>query len=322
METPDSTPTPSAYGPVPSRRLGRSLGINNIPAKRCTYSCVYCQIGLTHDMRADRGLQYPPADVVRTVTEHVRQVRSRGEVIDYLSFVPTGEPTLDENLGHEILALKELGLKIAVITNGSLITRPDVRDDLAAADWVSLKVDAVDPRLWRRIDRPHGRLDLAAIQDGMRTFARTFTGTLATETMLVDGLNDDDHTLRDVAAFLAELHPGVSFLSVPIRPPASAGVQPPGPDTINRAYQLFRERLDTVELLLGYEGNEFATTGRARDDLLGITAVHPMKRDAVEVLLDRTGESWAVVDELLAAGDLVASSFDDETFYVRSPRRA
>lgn len=317
MVTSEPSDTPSAYGPVPSRRLGRSLGINNIPSKVCTYSCTYCQVGLTRDMNADRRTLYAPEAVIEEVTSRVRLLRDQGKSIDYLSFVPNGEPTLDENLGSEIRALKRLEIPIAVITNGSLLTREDVREDLAAADWVSVKVDAVDERIWRRIDRPRGGLDLAAIRDGMRQFARGFEGVLVTETMLVRGVNDGEDSVRGVAAFLAELSPANSFLSVPTRPPAKAGVRPPEATAVNRAYQIFRERLDRVELLLGYEGNEFASTGRADEDLLGITAVHPMKRDAVQALLARTGDEWTVVDGLIAAGDLAAVAYGDDTFYVR-----
>ena len=131
-----------AFGPVPSRRLGRSLGINNIPPKVCTYSCIYCQVGRTLDMQVERRSFYNPDDIAAEVREKVEKAKAVGESIDYLTFVPDGEPTLDANLGREIELLRPLGLKIAVISNGSLITRTDVRDELMQADWVSLKVDS------------------------------------------------------------------------------------------------------------------------------------------------------------------------------------
>jgi wyosine [tRNA(Phe)-imidazoG37] synthetase (radical SAM superfamily) len=124
-----------AFGPVPSRRLGRSLGINNIPPKVCTYSCVYCQVGKTTRMQVDRMPFYDPEAVCRDVRRQIADARRKGEAIDYLTFVPDGEPTLDVNLGNEIELLKSLGLKIAVITNGALAWRKDVRADLAKADW-------------------------------------------------------------------------------------------------------------------------------------------------------------------------------------------
>ncbi|MBD3221031.1 radical SAM protein [bacterium] len=312
---------PSVFGPVPSRRLGRSLGIDNVPAKTCDYGCVYCQVGTTRVMQAERTTLYPPWAVVEAVSGRVGQLRELGETVDYLTFVPTGEPTLDVHLGREIRELAVLGLLIAVITNGSLVQRPDVRAELGAADWVSVKVDAVDARTWRRINRPHGGLVLDEILDGLREFARQYDGTLGTETMLVRGLNDDDETLRTVAAFLAELGPDVAYVSVPTRPPARADVVPPPAGRLNRAFQVFSAALDRVELLLGYEGDAFGATGDAATDLLSITAVHPMRTSAVADLLARDGADWSVVDPLLAAGDLVAVDHGGETYYLRRARR-
>jgi len=111
-----------AFGPVPSRRLGRSLGINNIPPKTCSYSCVYCQLGKTSNMLVKRQSFYKPEDVLREVKRKVHEASLRDERIDYLTFVPDGEPTLDINIGEEISLLKRIGIPIAVITNASLLT--------------------------------------------------------------------------------------------------------------------------------------------------------------------------------------------------------
>ena len=200
-----------AFGPVPSRRLGRSLGINNIPPKLCTYSCVYCQLGRTPRMQVERQTFYKPERIVRAVRDKVEGAREAGEAIDYLTFVPDGEPTLDINLGCEIELLKLLRVKIAVITNGSLIWREGVREALMKADWVSLKVDSVREDVWRRVDRPYGALRLGLILRGALTFAREFEGQLVTETMLVEGLNDGSDHIREVADFLAELRPAAAL---------------------------------------------------------------------------------------------------------------
>ena len=117
------------FGPVPSRRLGRSLGINNIPPKICTYSCVYCQLGRTIKMQADRRAFYETEKVFQDVKNKVEKAKGKGETIDYLTFVPDGEPTLDINLGREIELLRPLGIKVAVISNSSLIWREDVIAD-------------------------------------------------------------------------------------------------------------------------------------------------------------------------------------------------
>ncbi len=121
------------FGPVPSRRLGRSLGINNIPPKICTYSCVYCQLGRTIKMQADRRAFYETEKVFQDVKNKVEKAKGKGETIDYLTFVPDGEPTLDINLGREIELLRPLGIKVAVISNSSLIWREDVIADFDQA---------------------------------------------------------------------------------------------------------------------------------------------------------------------------------------------
>ena len=128
------------FGPVPSRRLGRSLGINNIPFKNCSYSCIYCQLGPTRNLCHTRGSFYKPEEIRAAVLAKMEQVNNYSEKIDYLTFVADGEPTLDINLGKTIALLKKTGLKIAVISNASLIGNSAVQDDLRDADWVSLKI--------------------------------------------------------------------------------------------------------------------------------------------------------------------------------------
>lgn len=309
-----------AFGPVPSRRLGRSLGINNIPPKVCTYSCVYCQLGRTIKMQVDRCAFYQPEEIVKDVEQKIGNAREVGESIDYLTFVPDGEPTLDANLGHEIELLKPLGIRIAVITNASLIWREDVREDLMRADWVSLKIDSTREDIWRRINRPHRTLQFASILDGMLEFARAYRGELATETMLVKGVNDGDDYAKEVADFLAQLRPAKAYLSIPTRPPAEKWVQPPGEEVIHRAYQILSKRLDQVEYLIGYEGDAFAFTGDVEEDLLSITAVHPMRKGAVSEFLARARADWPVVHRLIAQDQLIEMEYEEKRFYMRRLR--
>lgn len=306
-----------AFGPIPSRRLGRSLGVNNIPAKVCTYSCVYCQVGRTTAMELERRAFFPPQVIRDDVAAKLESARRLGEDADYITFVADGEPTLDVNLGLELEFLRPLGVPLAVISNSSLISREDVRADLAGADWVSLKVDAVDEAPWRRVNRPHGKLRLEAILDGVRAFAVYFGGTLATETMLVKGLNDDLEHVRAVAAFVAELEPATAYLSVPTRPPAEEEVRPPSEETLARAYDAFAAAGLRTELLIGYPSDAFAYTGDVEEDILSVTAVHPMREEAVAELLAKAGAGWGAVERLVADGLLAAVTFGGRKFYVR-----
>jgi wyosine [tRNA(Phe)-imidazoG37] synthetase (radical SAM superfamily) len=272
-------------------------------------------------MQVDRQCFYEPERIVREVQDKVDKARERGESIDYLTFVPDGEPTLDVNLGREIEGLGPLGIKTAVISNASLIWREDVREDLAKADWVSLKVDAASTQTWRHVNRPHGNLHLDDIQAGMLAFAQDYDGVLATETMLVSGTNDDQETLMEVAEFLARLGPDRAYLAIPTRPPAEPWAHGPDERMINRAYQIISERVDHVEYLIGYEGNEFAFTGDIEEDLLSITSVHPMREDAVDAFLERAEGDWAAVQRLVTEGQLVEVDYRDHRYYLRKLNR-
>ena len=306
------------FGPVPSRRLGRSLGINNIPPKTCTYSCVYCQIGRTNHMQIDRDYFYDPSDIINEVEEKLKLSRMKNEKIDYLTFVPDGEPTLDSGLGEEIDHLRHSGSRIAVITNSSLLWMPEVREDLSKADLVSVKIDTVLPDVWRRIDRPHNRLDLKKILDGIRLFANSFEGELITETMLAAGINDNKAGIEAVAQFIHTLQPSVSYISAPTRPPSESWVEPPEEETLNLVYMKFYEILDRVKFLISYEGTDFALTGNVEDDLLAITSVHPMREDAVRELLRKADADMSVAEKLIEKGLLVKTEFGGNYFYLRS----
>ena len=306
-----------AFGPVPSRRLGRSLGVNNIPPKKCTYSCIYCQVGAIGKIQLERRELYWPEIIVREVEKKVKKTMEQGESIDYLAFVPDGEPTLDIHLGDEIDLLRSFGVKIGVISNASLIWREDVRKDLMKADWVSLKVDAVDKKIWRRINRPHRDLQLPVIQEGMLQFAREYTGKLVTETMLVKNVNDSIIHLKDVADFLSQLSPAKAYLSIPTRPPAEKWVLPPGEEALTAAYQTVSEHFENVECLFGYEGNAFSLTGDVENDLLSIVSVHPMREEAVQKFLNRAGKDWSLIHNLVNQNQLLATEYEGKTYFIR-----
>ena len=310
------------FGPIPSRRLGRSLGINNIPPKICTYSCIYCQIGKTSNMEIQPQVFYPPSKIFSEVQKKVEKSREKGESIDYLTFVPDGEPTLDINLGQEIKLIKSLGIKIAVISNSSLIDQKQVRENLEEADLVSLKVDSAEEEIWRRVNHPHRSLSLKSILEGMLEFNRIFKGKIITETMLIKNINDDDQNIKKVADFLAKLKPSRSYLSLPIRPPADSRVQSPSEEVVNRSYNLFNEKIKQVECLIGYEGNAFAFTGEVEEDILSITLVHPMREEALKDFLKRAKSDWSIVEELIEQGKLVESEYEGHKFYIRKFKKS
>ena len=306
------------FGPIPSRRLGRSLGVNNIPPKICSYSCVYCQVGLTDSMSIERKEFYPPNEIFKEVSAKVKDLRGRGEKIDYISFVPDGEPTLDINLGKEISLLKPLGIKIAVITNSSLLNCENVRADLLQADWISIKIDTVDAKIWHKIDRPYGKLSLQELLIGIKTFAKDFKGILVTETMLVEGLNDGIESIKAAAEFIKKINPNTAYILVPTRPPAEEFVKPPSEENLNIAYQIFNSRISNVELLTGKEGIDFSYSSDAEKELLSILAVHPMRKDAVEKFLNKAKADWTLIDTLINKNMLKEVKYSGHKFLVRN----
>jgi wyosine [tRNA(Phe)-imidazoG37] synthetase (radical SAM superfamily) len=314
----DTSKTPMlTFGPVPSRRLGRSLGINNIPPKYCSYSCLYCQVGVTLHKEAELREFYQPDEIFQAVKTKISVAQAAGEKVDYLTFVPDGEPTLDIHLGETIDLLRALNIRIAVISNASLIWREDIQKVLNKADLVSLKVDTVDEELWVKINRPHEALKHSSILQGIRSFSNQYPGELITETMLLAGVNDSKEAVSGVADFLEEIQPSVAYVAIPTRPTAEAHVAPPDEDVVFQAYTIFTEKLEHVEYLIGYEGNEFAFSGDLEKDLLSITSVHPMREEAVREILQKAGSNWDSIQALLDSNKLKRVEFAGKSFYVR-----
>jgi len=307
------------FGPVPSRRLGRSLGMNNIPPKSCSYSCIYCQLGKTMDMTIARKSFYKPERIFEQVEEKVDEAVLRDELIDYLTFVPDGEPTLDINLGKDLSLLKQVGIPRAVITNASMFWQEEVKEDLLEADFVSVKVDTVSEDLWRRINRPHKDLKLNIILEGIIEFAKEFKGILVSETMLIDGIDygDEFEKLADFLLHLKRL--AKAYVAIPMRPPTERWVKPAKEETVNTAFQIFSKKLgaNRVEYLIGYEGNAFACTGKVREDLLSITAVHPIRKEAVKEFLRKANADWEVIEKLLYEEKLVVLEYEGNVYYMR-----
>jgi len=314
--SPDARPE-IAFGPVPSRRLGRSLGVNNIPPKLCTYSCVYCQLGPTQRTTVKRLPLRAPQEVFEAVARSVRRAHDAAEPIDYITFVADGEPTLDLRLGEAIDRLRPLGRRIAVITNASLLSRRPVRKALGRADWVSVKVDAADEVTWRVVNRPDRRLAFAEIVQGLEVFAATYRGTLVTESLLVRDANDNRMHVERLARFVGSLRPAVAYLGVATRPPAADWVRRPTEVALHNAFCHFSRWVPHVELLIGYEGNAFASTGDPRADLLAIAAVHPVREDAALELLKRSDAGADLLDRMVEEGELVRLGHDEHTFYLR-----
>ena len=304
------------FGPVPSRRLGNSLGINNIPVKKiCSYSCIYCQVGITKHYSVKREVFYDPMKIYTEVENQLNKIPGKP---DYLTFVADGEPTLDINLGKSIEKLRPFGIPIAVITNASLLNDPEVQTELSLADWVSVKIDVNEESSWKKLNRPHKDLSFDKYLEGLFLFSSIFKGKLASETMLVEGLNDQVDLIRSTATLIKQIQPFIAYISVPTRPPAVSSVKKPSETTINTAYQIFKEAGLNTELLIGFEGVNTGYTGNAIDDIMDMCAVHPIREDTMEEILKKDRADSTILQLLIDGNYIKKVAYNGMFFYIRN----
>lgn len=223
----------SVNGPFRSVRLGTVLSVGPAPWGSCNYRCGICHLALAH--RCRREACELPADVARSAGAALDRARRDGTPIDHVVIGGSGEPTLDVNLGATITALRALGAPVAVVSNGALLSRDDVRRELGLAEWVSLKIDAGRESTWRRLHRPHPSLRFELLVQGLRVFAAEFGGELHTETRLVDGVNTSLADLEATADVVSSLRPHTAWLE------PHSGAQPTQ-QLLERASTLFGER--------------------------------------------------------------------------------
>jgi len=262
------------YGPVPSRRLGQSLGIDPIPFKTCNYNCVYCQLGRTTPVTNERRDYFAPSAIMSEVEGELER-HEPGE-IDFVTFVGQGEPLLCAGLGKLIRSVKVLtDIPVAVITNGSLLYLPGIREELQIADVVIPTLDAADEETFQRLNRPWSSLRIDRIVAGLEAFRTAFSGQLWVEVMLLRGLNDREQVLQTLAEACERIRPDRIQLNVPIRPPAEEWVEPTNSDGLLRAMTILG---DVAEVVPPAEGM-FNIVGRDSlvEGIVDILRRHPMR---------------------------------------------
>jgi len=224
------------FGPVPSRRLGLSLGVDLIPPKTCSYDCLYCQIGKTTCKAIEPSAYVPVEAVIAELDETLAKVQP-----DYVTFSGSGEPTLHAGLGQLIAYVKErTRAKVAVLTNGSLLYRPEVRERLLQADMVMPTLSTVREETYRAIHQPHEHLNVAGLLSGLKSLRKTFRGQLFIEVMLLAGFNDRDEEIEALRQGVLEIAPDRVQLNTVVRPPANA-----------KAIPLDRKKLEYIKRVFG-----------------------------------------------------------------------
>lgn len=274
------------YGPIPSRRLGRSLGISSIPRKMCNYACIYCMLGKTSPMTNTRQTIFPLQDILAELDV----LLINNTPYDVISIVGEGEPTLYHDLKSLILEIKKRTSKpVTVITNGALLYDPDVRSALMEADIVLPTIDAYDEASLRRINRPHPSISFELVQQGLKLFTEEYQGECWLELMLMKGINDDDASLFKYKEMLAELSYSRLYINTPIRPPAVSKVQ-----------MIDHETMEKAVLLLGGISIELFSQEKYQSDIvddyeaiISIIRRHPMNEFEIDSFLKIRGEKEA-----------------------------
>jgi len=314
-----STPSPYRYlfGPVPSRRFGRSLGVDLLQEKTCTYNCVYCQLGPTALRTTERREWVPThaviAEIGRWADENVQQ-GSQSQAVDVITVAGSGEPTLHAGLGKVLDAVrKRILIPSALLTNGSLLHLAEVREDAAKADIVKVTLSAPNRASWREIHRPAPHLSFEQTIEGMKKFREEFRGELWIEVMMMEGLNALESDAREIAALAAPIRPDRIQLNTPVRPPAEPFVRPVEKGHLDELASMFHP---TAEVIGEYQGRKIRGRDLAEHDIVALVRRHPCSEEDVAAAFGLRREEVARrLESLLGARLVCCHTRGDRTFY-------
>lgn len=303
-----------AFGPIVSRRLGQSLGVNTVPCKTCAYSCVYCQLGPTRGRSVSREEHYRPEQVADAVSGALGRTRTRP---DFVTFLGCGEPTLAANLGQCLESVMGVWQgRTALLTSGALLSRPDVRADAMGFDVVMPTVAAGNADLFKRIHHPHPKIVFEEVVEGLREFSGQYEGRFLPEVMLVGGLNDTAEQLRGIGDVLDQMRVDRVHVTAPVRAPTQSWVRPPSEDAVGLAMDILPRAVDFTrpETLAVTEVVSIRV-----EELLGIASMHPLTEKQAISALEDAGASNEEALELLAglvrSSKMVKTEYRGESFY-------
>lgn len=300
----------AVFGPVSSRRLGRSLGVDLVPLKTCSFDCLYCQAGRTTHKTTSPGEFIPVESVLEELEARLKETNP-----DVVTFSGSGEPTLHTGIDRVITKVKTItDTDVAVLTNGSLLWRPEVRERLRRADMVMPTLSSVLDETFQRIHRPHESLDLQRILEGLNRFREVFHGSLNIEVVLLQGINDGDEEIEALAKALEGISPDRIQLNTVVRPPASS-----------EAVALDRGRLEAIRGFLGEKAEIIAgapvSKERTESEDLTRTVFEMARRRSVRITdvadflgLD-TGTAEDILRSLIDRGDLLCREHDGMVYF-------
>ena len=300
------------YGPVPSRRLGFSLGVDIVPFKSCTLDCIYCQLGRTTNKTMKRK-EYVSADqLLRELDKVLKEERK----IDYITFSGSGEPTLNSQIGRMIRQVKKMSsIPVAVLTNGTLLHQPQTREDLFEADLVIPSLDAASQEIFQRVNRPHPSLKIEEVIFGISAFSREFEGKLYLEIMLVKGINDSMEELRKMAQTVEEIDPDKVQLNTVIRPPAEKFAQALDVEELKKVRNILGEK--RCEIIAEFKGfRQKAYKKDVEDEILKTLRRRPLTIDDISYFLGlHRNEITKYLGALEEEGKIFSVLRDDQRYY-------
>jgi wyosine [tRNA(Phe)-imidazoG37] synthetase (radical SAM superfamily) len=302
------------FGPVPSRRLGLSLGVDVIPMKVCTLNCTYCELGRTNRLTVQRQ-EYVSSE---ETLQQLDRVLKQGEHVDYITFSGSGEPTLNSRIGEMIRRVKEMTrVPVAVLTNGTLLYDEAVRSDLQAADVVLPSLDAVSPNVFHRINRPHGRLKIERIIDGLIEFRQEYRKQIWLEIMFVKDVNDDPREIERLKKTVDRIQPDKVQLNTVVRPPAESDAEPLDSDILAGIQKQFGE---TCEVIAAFRPQERrAYRGDIEEAILALTARRPVTVEEIAQSLGRHRNEISKFVSLLSSEGRVSERWHEgRCFYINA----
>ncbi|MDT9547202.1 MAG: radical SAM protein [Chlorobium sp.] len=283
------------FGPVSSKRLGQSLGVDLLPPKSCTWNCIYCQLGRTKEYSVERREFYPKEEILSEIQEAI----DSGAHIDWITFVGSGETMLYRGLGKIIDEVKKMtDIPVAIITNGSLFSLPEVRQEALRADAVLPSLNAGSEELHQKISRHAPGFTFKRHLEGLIAFRREYTGNLWVEVMLLGGVNDSDETLKDITSALAQISPDMVHLVIPTRPSTEKDVLLPSDERIEQAVILMQEVAAVVHPIKG--SMDLSGTPDILEAVTAITLRHPVQeRELKQALEERFSDTQQKAGEFM-----------------------
>jgi wyosine [tRNA(Phe)-imidazoG37] synthetase (radical SAM superfamily) len=300
------------YGPVPSRRLGRSLGIDLVPHKICTYDCIYCQIGKTTEKTLARK-EYVP---VKEIMEEVERFLKEGTAsIDHLSITGSGEPTLHSKIHSVIEGIKTISsIPIAVLTNGSLLYEEEVRQDLLRADIVLPSLDAVSSKVFMKINRPRPGFSIKKVIEGLVEFRKVYKGQICLEILFCKGVNDGKEELLRMKKVIDRIRPDRIHINTVVRPPSEKWAAPLNQEEMEEIRAFLGEK---AEIISEFDRHPPVLSERdIQEEILKILKRRPLSlKDLSKGMGIQANEIEKYIQPLVAQGKIHARIFGESIYY-------